>query len=460
MSRRIVAVAIVGAIAAAIAVAVGPAGPAVEDDPRPNIVVISVDSLRTDHMSAYGYRRNTTPEIAAFADDAVVFEEAISAGVYTLTSHGSMFTAQYPSVHGLRTPDDRLPGNRTTLAEALSRAGYMTGAFVGNNVTGGGHMKPMYGFAQGFDRYHARGLYLDTGFLAAQRWIEDKEDPFFAFIHGYDVHAPFRAVEPYRGRYSGNYTGVLRNYTLRYHPNRTRQVLDDLKRLNGGPAIEGDNRTVPLTARDMRYVRARYDETVLQMDARTGRFLRWLQERGLREDTVVVFVAPEGENLGDHVGTRSRLVGHELPFEHTVRVPLIVDVPGRDAGRISSQVSLLDLMPTLLELAGIDPGDDLRRQMQGRSFVAALDGSTNKTLRQYAYTEAYPTPSFAVRTERWKYIDMERVFGLESRLYDLRTDPGERRNLIDERPAIADRLEQRLDERRSANRYFLLRGGG
>ena len=396
-------------------------------DRRPNVVIVLADTLRADHTSLYGYARPTTPRLDAWAARrAVVFENAVAPAPWTLPSHISLFSGLDAVTHGINYGHPA-PDSLSLLAERLRREGYSTAAF-----TGGAYLTPGYGFAQGFDRFHAHrenpqagdatGKDLDRGIERARAWIEESAaEPFFLFLHTYEIHAPFTAREPYFSRFAGSQP-----------PGKAPpEVLYELVR----PAAETSYRyearftelvrkpeakVAPLPAERLSEVAALYDSGIAYADERIGGFLDRL--RGIEDRTAVVFTSDHGEGLGEHGSA-----GHGYLYEWNLLVPLVVALPGvrPEVRRVPAQVRLIDVMPTLLEIAGLPspPGID------GKSLLPLIENPGAPFPKEAYSSAASGNRGVSVRVlNRWKYIYQRtpwRPFHGARELFDLRSDPGE-----------------------------------
>lgn len=353
---------------------------------RPNLLVVTIDTLRADRVGAYGYGQAVTPALDGLAARGARFVNAHTAVPLTGPSHATIFTGHYPPVHGVRGNVTFTLGSRhPTLATLLKQHGYATGAFVGAYP-----VAAAFGFGQGFDEFNEGFHEAAPGDAGAERpanevvdaalaWLgrHDRSKPFLAWLHFYDPHAPYAPPPPFHEQF-----------------------------------------------------RARpYDGEVAFTDAQLARVLDWLAGAGLEANTVVVVVADHGEGLGDH---------HEqthgvLVYESTMRVPLIVAGPAVPAGRVvTARVATVDLLPTMLGLLGLD---DLSRQAVGRdlrhtmtSGAASSDGLYGETL-------------FGRLNCRWAALrvwirgDWKLVQGVEPELYNLAADPGELHDLAVAEPA-------------------------
>lgn len=348
--------------------------------PPPLVIFLSVDTLAAKNMSLLGYERPTTPFLERFAEDTVVFDRAYANCPWTLPSYISQLTAMLPNSHRIENRDAREDGtpwsefqladSRFTLAELFNAAGYRTAGIVDNPF-----LSQLRGLRQGFERLDDTPatrplLDLDGGMKlvaeTALRWIDEPEDerPLFLFMQVLDVHGPYITTPPWQGTFAseGEARGPLRPVADSFEVAVgavPEYIAEGAWRLGVERADE-----VPVGV-----IRDAYDEKVLELDARVEQFVADLEARGLRDDALFVLTADHGE-----ITTQ-----HEIYFRHgpllepSIHIPWIVDLPGsRGAGRrIDDPVSLLDLMPTLAELIGLDPEPFA---FHGRSLVPLIDG--------------------------------------------------------------------------------------
>ncbi|MGE3889210.1 MAG: sulfatase-like hydrolase/transferase [Vicinamibacterales bacterium] len=363
-----------------------------------SVLLISIDTLRADRLGSYGYQAAQTPVLDALAARGLRFDQAATTVPLTLPAHTSLMTGTFPPFHGVRDngsfyADDSM----TTLAEVLKPRGYRTGGFVGAFVLDG-----RWGIAQGFDHYFDEfdlsKFEMSVGLEAAQRpgrevvdhalaWLaEDREQPFFAWVHLYDPHSPYAPPEPYRSRF-------------------------------------------PATAQGA------YDGEIAAADAEVGRLLAALDASGQLDSTIVVVVGDHGEMLGEHGEQQHGF----FVYDAAARIPLIVAGPGVPAREVRDQVRIVDVMPTVLELVGAEAP----AEVQGTSLLPLARG---EALDLLAYTETYyPRYHYgwseltAVRDGRFKFIAAPR-----RELYDIQADPSETKDLAGENPRMADALERGL----------------
>jgi arylsulfatase A-like enzyme len=313
-----------------------------------NLIVVSLDTLRADHVGAYGYARNTTPALDRLAGESVLFENAVSSAPATLSSHATAFTGLYPGAHGAQVMTHAaLPQSALTLAEILKRRGYATGGF-----TGGAQLSRNFGMGQGFDAYKDDTMAMAEIWPAARHWLTaNRENKFFLFLHCYDIHTPYAPPAPFSRMFDPKYSGPLPDDI----------TLDIAKKISGGDLAASDA--------DMRHIRAQYDAGIRYTDTYIDQLYDYLKQNYLLKSTIVVVMADHGEELGERgaVGMHA----HSLHTE-VLHVPLIMRLPGaRAAARQEARVGLVDLTPTLLDLLAVPYDMD---QFQGRSFVSLLFG--------------------------------------------------------------------------------------
>jgi len=372
-----------------------------------NLVLVTVDTLRADHTTPYGYDRETTPVLARLAREGVRVEQAYAPMATTGPSHAALLTSRYPVSLGYLRNGQRLDEAHLTLAERLHAAGYRTSAAVSSFVLDKG-----LGFAQGFGTYDCPSFdrRADETTAVALGWLarRARDRPFFLWVHYYDPHHPYSPPAPYDRRFAPP------------------------------PAATGLPRRAV----------AHYDGEIAFTDHQLGRLLAAIDAEGLAARTLVVVTADHGEGLMQHGH-----MGHGLHlYEEAVRVPLVFRWPGSlPAGAlVPGPVEHLDLVPTVLDLLGLPRGGG---EIEGQSVAAALRGQAGTAGRDprrtvFLQRRLYDTEvvsgfhvkgeKFAVRAGRWKYIEAPEEQTRE--LYDLRSDPGETRNLFARQVATADLL--------------------
>ena len=363
--------------------------------PPTNVLLISIDTLRSDRMSLYGHSRPTSPRIDAWARArGAVFDTAVATSPWTLPSHISMLTGLDAVGHGVNHGRP-MPQALYSLAERFRAAGYQTVAF-----TGGGYVHPEYGLAQGFDRFRAFTFTVgDDGELAsgtakASRWLETHADqPFFMLFHTYEVHLPYRPRQPWFGRFSEHDPAL----EVVYKTDRHRSEDGFLSHRRGSVRRADEALSTDIIPDAYASLPGDlYDAGIAYMDEHVGRLLARLDGLGLSQRTIVVLTSDHGEMLGEH-GT----YGHLYLYDENLLVPLVIADPARrGAGqRLKPQVRTVDIAPTILELAGQPafPGVD------GVSLVPLLEGGRLPPMTAWSYAAASNHGLSVRRQGRFKY---------------------------------------------------------
>lgn len=398
----------------------------------PNVLVISVCSIRPDHTSLHGYPRATTPNLERLAADAVVFEHAVTPWPKTTPAFAALVTGRYGHDTGVMrvTAGQRLDDAQTTLAELLRDRGFDTAAFISTSALNKGTDVFQQGFSRVDETYRLKDPFGETTRRALD-WIDrSREAPFLAWVHYNNAHQPYTAPGAPRGLFVGDrfYDPSLRAPlnggepldvpVERDHPHRPQILRPDM----GGVRPEAQLAARPA---EMAFYIARYDAGIFGADRMIGELLDGLRERGLLDRTIIAVVGDHGESLGDH----DYYFGHgRLPYDSTARVPLLIrPAGGTSARRVLRPVSSLGLAPTLLSMVGSPVPTEM-------AWPPLLGGGD---LPEHVFSEAgysldYP---LTARDARWKLIyvpnptDRSLMMGGEFELYDLRADPGETRDL-------------------------------
>ena len=369
-------------------------------DRRPNVLLITIDTLRADHLGSYGYAAAQTPALDALAARGLRFERATTVAPLTLPAHSSLMTGTFPAYHAVRDNGGYYLGDdQVTLAKVLRGRGYRTGGFISAFVLDG-----RWGIGQGFDGYYDNfdlsKYRLDIGLDAVQRpasevvskaieWLDqDRAQPFLAWVHMYEPHAPYDAPESVRTRFPPTMVGA-------------------------------------------------YDAEVATADAQIGRLLEHLRAAGRLDNTIVIALGDHGESLGEHDEEQHGFFVYDV----TTRIPLIIAGAGLGPRVVRDQVRIVDVMPTILDLLRVDAP----KVVQGASLLPLTRGSR---LDLVAVSETwYPRHHYgwseltSIRDERYHFIAAPR-----RELYDTQTDPGETHNIAEANPARADAQERALRE--------------
>jgi arylsulfatase A-like enzyme len=397
-------------------------------DVAPNIVLIQIDTLRADHVGCYGYRRATTPNLDRFARAGVQFRNAYSTTSWTLPAVASLFTGLLPSRHGVRAVGDVLADFTPTLALGLQQNGYTTGAISSNFAfvnPGPNYPDPPLHFRQGFDTFQVlfqatrtddregelifgqpiRTARADAVTGKMDEFVRLSNEPFFLFALYIDPHYGYDPPPDYARLFEPHPT----------HSHVTGLMQDVLQLAD------------PLSPEDIQHLVNLYDGEVRYTDELIGDFLAALDDSGAADRTIVVILADHGEAFREH----GRMLHGQSLYENTVRIPLLIRGPGIPHGTVVDQpVSITDVMPTLLDLAGVPAP----KGIDGQSLVPTWKGATQNTERSLAF-ELDNEPDLlngareharALRQGPWKLITS---INDKAELYDLATDPRETHDL-------------------------------
>ena len=385
-----------------------------------SVILIGWDTLRADHIGDLGYARNTTRNLDSLARRSFLFTNAISPSSWTLPTFMSIFTSLYPSEHGM-TNSARLAGGGTdmeqvslsvsvtTLAQVLKTGGYKTAAF-----TAGWPLLPVFGFDRGFDIFTFTDNLgsFKTTFRQALDWLKkNRGTNYFVFIHGYDTHSPPDLD------LDGNYKFI------------SREEAPSIPHIVFGAA-----------EKDRKLLTDVYDEKISRTDALLGKFMADLTSLGGEANgPVIIFLADHGEGLYDHGNAEH---GQNL-YDESIHVPLLIYDPAMGSGAVNSQVSTLDVFPTILDLAGIKPGKKLERQLRGKSLVTYMKGGTDN---RDAFSETewmYRVHKRSLRKSDGMKLILDGITQ-NIELYDTAADPREKNDLAEKEPGKAYALEMQL----------------
>ena len=381
---------------------------------KPNVILITISSLRADHVSSLGCDRQTTPIFDQFAKDNFLFTNAFATSSWQMPAFGSIFTSLYPSQHGATHINDKLSQKVQTLADILKENGFYTVGFGCNP-----RLSADYGFDKGFDFYddysvsmmlssmsfdqensidinkrRTNGLVND----AVVRWLQNNTHrPFFLSVHYYDNHWDYLPPAPYNTLFDSDYAGNVDGTEIAREPLYSNRPSD----------------------RDVEHIIALYDGQVRQTDQDLGELLDFLKEQGRFRDSIIIVMADHGEQFYEHGHT-----SHHGIFDELTSIPLAVSVPDINVPRtIDRFVSGIDIMPTILNYTGVPVPD----QCRGQSLNSLLEGkSGNKRDFVFVeYTGGAVEDCFAVRFSKYKFIRQEnQVFA-----YDLESDSAEQKKI-------------------------------
>ena len=379
---------------------------------KPNLILISIDCLRSDHLGTYGYERETSPHIDRLAEDGVVFETAVSTSSWTLPTHMSMLTGLVPSFHGA-TKWEKLDRSVPYLPEILADNGYQT-----TGVASWVYVSQVYGFERGFDIYRVLEdpVASDVVDAAIEQLRMKKGQSHFLFMHLLDPHWPYLPPKEFLERFGPR-------------PRDISDLQDLIARAEPPPSETETNEIIRL-----------YDGEIAFTDQELGRFFEELKSLGLYEDSLIIVTADHGEAFYEH--------GHwqhsQTLYDEVVRIPMIVKWAGDGlTGRIEAQVSQADVFPSILQAAGIEPP-----ATEASSLLQLADGERRSSEERTAVSEVtWRSPNetsmkLSFRTERAKFVatlagpvgdDLGVSEIRNEELYNLVEDPQERNNLATER---------------------------
>ena len=380
-----------------------------------NVILITISTLRADHVGALGYDRDTTVYFDSFAKKNALFRKAFASSGWMMPAHGSIFTSLYPGRHGATHIENSLDEASYTLAEILKDNGYYCVGFCCNP-----RLDDEHGFAQGFDIYddYSVSIMLDamafgigqdvdinrrrTNDLindAAIRWLQNNtHQPFFMFVHYYDNHWDYVPPAPYDKLYDPNYEGPIDGTQIAREPLYSN----------------------PPSARDIEHIVALYDGEVRQTDNDLAELLEFLAEKGLMDNSIVIVAGDHGEQFYEHGHT-----SHHGLFEELIHVPLAVSIPGTNTKckTIDTLVSQVDILPTIFDYLQIP----LPPACQGKSLKPVIEGCAEQVndFIFAEYTGGAVRDIYTLRSARYKYYESVS----EEFAYDLLKDPGEQHKI-------------------------------
>lgn len=381
---------------------------------KPNIVVVLLDTVRPDYLGFYGFERETAPFLASLAEEAIVFDNAYSASSWTAPATASLFTSLYPPQHGVtqgfrahrgmvaklkaagesKIPLNAIPGDVTTLSELLESAGYRTYGFAANINIG-----DEIGFSRGFDHFEKKVKVRAEVFAETLEGMKEEllggDDPYFLYLHLNDAHSPYEKMRPY------------------YRPSSDKK----------------------------KDFAARYRSEISYIDATLKKIFALVRDR---ENTAFVVLSDHGEEFWDHGGTEH---GPQL-YRELHRILMMMGMPGSGPARIAQNASILDVYPTLADLAGVEiphaeEGISLKPIVAGtEGKEALLERMASRTLFGHrVYSSKRQVSVWAAVQGRWRLIDW---WGGRRKLFDEVDDPGNVFNLTTKRPKITEALTERL----------------
>ncbi len=405
---------------------------------KPNIILVTVDSLRADHLNPYGYKKNTSPFLEKFSKDSWTFLQSYSTGPNTHPSFPAILTSTYPSLFPRGETSGYLEKERTVISEILKMRGYATSAFHSNPF-----LSKYFGYDRGFDRFEdfmiteraskeksrkkplfkkmqrfwdlavlkkppfARAKQVNGEF---EKWATDAKEPFFSWVHYMDVHMPYL---PPRG----------------YLPKVGEREISHISQLRLANRMTNPKTRTKFSEKEVGKSISLYDASIRYADDCFKRLVEFVENRPER-DSIIIFTSDHGEEFMEHGS-----MGHTQKFyQELIRVPLFVKGPNTRGKKISARVSLIDLPVLILELVGQDVPDSF----QGRSILGRMYSGGDAPV--FAETNTKKGVYGAIIDDKYKLISTEK-----KELYDLETDPGEKTNLIQQEPDVAKDLNEKLE---------------
>lgn len=455
----------------------------------PNVILIVLDAVRSDHLSCYGYHRKTSPNIDKLAKQGILFENAFSAAEWSYPSHASIFTGKYPSFHKTLGKDLLLHKENTTIAEILNLKGYQTVGVTSNLL-----LSPFNGFDKGFQNYfvldapfrnfgllqqsyknfvrtliYGPDWFTYRNIMTIKKFLSNNDKkPFFLFSNLYSCHAPYDPPRPFKRRFCNSLHEpplYLMEFLSSKVCGHTGEKLDDnsfdVRKLNRIACDDGQYefmaKELEVTRGEWDVVKSWYDGCISYLDYRIGELINYLGEQGELDNTLLIITSDHGENFGEH-----GLASHQFClYDSLLHVPLIMVYPdiipkGR---KISSLVSTVDIFPSILDILNIE---GFQNNIQGKSlfpfenrkihdFICAECGEsvTNIPSNSISFRKLrpklkpYDKGSKCVRTESHKYILS--ADGREE-LYDIRVDPAESVNIASKHPDKVKHLRKLLED--------------
>ena len=429
-----------------------------------NVLLITIDTLRADHLGCYGYKEIKTPILDGLAERGTIFTQHICQQPITTASHASLLTSTYPVSNGVQSNNIPLDATIIRLPEILSQYGYATGAFVS------GYPLQAYASAldQGFQHYDDKFFIVDylpgqlpkwfmqltvmgivekylqlRGFMiiiqrrgdqtneAALKWLDRIEkEKFFLWVHYYDPHTPYDPPAPFNTLYDPNYQGKIDGSM------KTLSKIWDKK--------------ITLSSDDIRHLIALYDGEISFVDQEIGVLIKKLEQMGIMDHTIIIVTADHGESLWEH---DYHFKHGDFLYEGSIRIPLIIFTPGETTVQkvIDFPTENIDIVPTLLEILMIPQP----QSMQGESLLGLMKGEKNhkKTIAfsqcigKKRESDRFEAHKYSIRTVGWKFIRNE---GEEDEIYNIKQDPEELYNLITSQPQIKEALKRVLDDNLSS----------
>jgi len=440
--------------------------------PDCNVIVIILDALRPDHLGCYGYFRNTSPNIDELTKESILFKTAFSQSSHTLASHMSIFTSQYPSTHNIIEPleDISLNPNTMTLTQILKMNDYTT-VWIGPLYDENLDLKR--GFERGFDYFFNIELEKKKTYYwkGAVDWIEENENKkFFMFLYNFKIHDPYTPLMESVLKFTDMPNKKIISSDIELFNITTNKIISNPSIIFKDSVIKENqhlfsNKTLlryslPFLCKnysnlhrncfnlyeemfwkninlsddsDINYIKLLYDSEIYEADQDVKKLIDLLKREKLMDKTILIITSDHGEEFMEH----GRVDHGATLYDEVTHVPLIIWIPNVKGKEVSSLVQGIDIMPTILDLIGIDSP----KQVQGVSLLPLIEGGV-KPLNKYIYTELFGYLA-SIRSTNWKYITN---FKKIEELYNLDKDPIEKNNLIKTEPEIAEHMKNKLED--------------
>jgi choline-sulfatase len=415
---------------------------AIQNGIKLNVLVIAADALQAQRVGArlneYS-KESLTPNIDKLASAGVFFKEAYSPSSWTVPTYMSIFTSTYPSFHGLTnrylefnsgkktlSHIDRTNKNITTMAEVFQDNGYSTGAFTGDSG-----VTAALGYNKGFDHFFESQAFggFEQSITEYLKWLDGHAKQItFAFVHGYDNHGQFDLPEDFNTEWltEETHVGIDKKFQAKLREQ----------------GLAGQN--LQVSSEQKKTWNTWYNKKIQRTDLLIGRLINELEKRNQLKNTLVVFLSDHGTEFFEHGKVDH---GHTL-YNELIHVPFIISSPFKEHKQgifNSTQISTIDLLPTLIDVLGLNVPQAVREQMQGRSLALTLEDKSIESAKVFSETEYrnFTKKRSVISTDRWKYI--ETYEDGSSELFNLNTDPQELNNLVSAEPKIAAKLRAELN---------------
>jgi len=411
-----------------------------------NVILVVIDTLRAKNMSSYGYGKKTSPNIDRMASEGVLFVNSFGHANNTHPAFTTIFTGLYPITHRVVRMNGQYHLNHNKIkmmTELIRDAGYAT--LAADDLASTGRFVKAEWLKRGFDVYKnyreiaekenrsIRRLF-EINDLAFPLLKEAKGKPFFMFHRSWDTHTPYNPRDQFKHMW---YEGDP-NSRINLGSGEGRKTLEKKPTGRTTPSMKQPD------PRDVKYTIAQYDAAITDVDAAVGDLMAKLQELGIAEDTLVILTSDHGENLGEH----EIFFSHRWPYDDCIHIPIIFWCPKHipQGKRIEAIAQQVDLAPTILELLGIEE----RSGFEGHSLVDVMRGRADDTYKYARMHATYPDVRRAIRTKEYKFIKTIPGCPYEPdwpkrELYDMKSDPNEVKNIIDNAPDVAAELEAEMD---------------